>query len=122
MNPETNHNRSRLAAIVAVLGAFFIVAALVLAMRHYTTPPPLNAQRAAERARALADIRAAEAEALTHAAWLDPEKGLVRLPVDTAMQIVERDWQNPAAGRSNLLARVDKANPPPPPPKPSAFE
>jgi hypothetical protein len=123
MNSDpNNHSRSRLAAILAVLGAFFIVAALVLAMRHYTAVTPLNANRAAERAKALAEIRAAETEALDHAAWLDPEKGLVRLPIADAMQMVEREWQDPAAARSNLLARVAKANPPPPPPKPSAFE
>jgi hypothetical protein len=123
MNPEpNNHRQSRLAVIVAILGAFLIVAALVQIMRHYTQPPPLNANRAAERAKALAEIRAADAEALNHAAVLDPEKGLVRLPIAVAVQLVEREWKNPAQARSNLLARVDKANPPPPPPKPSAFE
>jgi hypothetical protein len=49
----------------------------------------------------------------------------VRLRVDDAIKLAEREWQNPAAARSNLIARVDKANPPPappPPPKPSVFE
>ena len=124
MNPESNPSpdRSRLAFVIAVLGAFLIVAALVQAMRHYTQPPPLNSTRAAERAKALAEIRATEAEALKNAAWIDQAKGLVRLPIAEAMQLAERDWKNPAAARSNLIARVDKANPPPPPPKPSAFE
>ena len=110
---------------VAILGAFLIVAALVWAMRHYTQPEPLNANRSAERARALAELRAAETEALKNPAWLDQGKGIVRLPVDVAVKMVVESWgTDPAAARSNLIARVEKATAvaPPPPPKPSAFE
>jgi hypothetical protein len=126
MNSETPSYqcRSRLAYIVAVLGAFLIVAVLVQLMRHYTQPPPLNANRAAERTKALGEVRAAEAD-LRNAGWIDQGKGLVRIPISEAMVLTERAWQNPAAARSDLIARVDKANPPPPPPpppKPSAFE
>ena len=88
-------------------------------------PAPLGEDRAAVRAKALAEIRAAETEALTTPAVLDPGKGVVRLPIQQAMAIVERDWgQNPAAGRTNLIARVEKATavPPKAPEKPSAFE
>jgi hypothetical protein len=41
------------------------------------------------------------------------------------MKWVEQQWgQNPAAARSNLISRVEKANAPPPrqPEKPSQFE
>lgn len=128
MNPETHQDfggKSRTAYAGAILGAFLIVAALVAVMRHYNQPPPLNAGRAEERAKALAEIRNAEEEALHNTAWLDQGKGVVRLRIDDAMQLAEREWRNPAAARSNLIARVDKANPPPPPPPPppkSAFE
>ncbi len=109
---------------IAILGAFLIVAALVWAMQHYTQAPPLNANRAAERANALKELRAVETDALQTPAWLDPGKGIVRLRIEDAMQWVEREWQNPAAARSNLIARVETATavPPPAPPKPSAFE
>jgi hypothetical protein len=122
MNCESNECNSRLAVVAAVLGAFLIVALLVRAMQHYTQPPALNANRAAERAKALTDVRAADREALDNPAVLNPETGIVRLPIAEAVKLAEREWQNPAAARSNLLARVAKANPPPPPPKPSAFE
>jgi hypothetical protein len=117
---------SVLAYIVALLGTFLIVAGLVWAMRHYTQAPPLAEDRAVVRAKALAELRAAEAEALEHPGWIDPAKGLVRLPIEEAMRLVEREWgRDPAAARSNLIARVEKANPPPPPAapaKPSPFE
>ena len=128
MNSETNNGRScagKMAYAIAVLGAFLIVAFLVRQMKKYTEAPPLNANRAAERASALKEIRNAESEALDHAGWVDPTKGVVRLPIADAMLLAEREWKNPAAARSNLLARVEKANPPPPPPapaKPSQFE
>lgn len=127
MNEETTQCRcgNCRAYGAAVFGAFLIVAALVWAMRYYTQPQPLNAARAAERAGTLRELRAAEAEALHATAWLDKNKGIVRLRIEDAMTMVEAEWGlDPAAARSNLIARVEKATAvaPPPPPKPSAFE
>ena len=124
MNSEPTRERVALAYIVAILGAFLIVAVLVWAMQRYTQPAPLNADRAATRAKALVELRAAEDEALTTTAWIDQGKGQVRLRVQDAMELVRREWQNPAAARSNLIARVEKANAAPPkaPEKPSPFE
>ena len=127
MNSESNNCcecKTKWAYCAALVGAFLIVGALVLAMRHYTRTEPLNANRATERAAALKELRASEAEALNAAAWIDQSKGLVRLPIAEAMKLAEREWQNPAAARANLIAREEKATfvPPPPPPKPSAFE
>ncbi len=108
----------------AVVIVCLIFAALVWKMQQYTTPAPVGAERAAERAKALADLRAAEADALNNVGWVDPTKGLVRLPIAEALKLTEREWQNPAQARSNLFARVEKATalPPKAPEKPSAFE
>ena len=57
MNTDYPRERTGLAYLLAVLGAFLIVAGLVWAMRHYTQPPPLGEDRAAVRAKALAEIR-----------------------------------------------------------------
>jgi len=125
MNTGTEQRRTALAYIVGILGCFLIVAALVWAMRHYTQPPSLGEDRATVRSKALAEIRAAEHEALTTTGWVDPTKGIVRLPIEVAMDIVLRDWpKNPSAARSNLITRVEKATfvPPPAPPKPSQLE
>ena len=125
MNSEGKSSGTALAYIIGILGSFLIVAALVWAMRHYTQPAPLGEDRAAVRAKALMELRAEEAEALNNPGWIDQTKGLVRLPIEDAMKMVERDWgQNPAAARSNLISRVEKATAPPPkvPEKPSLFE
>jgi hypothetical protein len=124
MNSQPVRERTRLAYVTGILGSFMIVAALVWAMRHYTQPPPLGEDRVALRKKALAELRAAEAEELNAYGWLDQSKGIVRLPIAEARKLALRDWQNPAAARSNLIARVEKATalPPKAPEKPSAFE
>jgi len=125
MNSEAPPNRSGLAYAIGILGSFLILAALAWAIHHYTQPPPLGEDRAAVRAKALVELRSAEAEALSTPAWIDQAKGIVRLPIADAVNIVQREWsQNPSAARSNLIARVEKATavPPKAPEKPSPFE
>jgi hypothetical protein len=116
--------RRRWATVLAVLGACLIFAALVWVTKKYTQPAPLNANRAAERADALKKLTEENAVALNEVGWIDPAKGLVRLPITVAMNLAEREGQNPAQARSNLIARVEKATalPPKAPEKPSAFE
>jgi len=112
-------------AALAVIVACLIFAALVWQMKKYTQPAPaVDVARKAERAKARAELTGDEAEALNNVGWLDPTKGLVRLPIADAMKLTEREWQNPSQARSNLIARVEKAFyvPPKPPEKPSAFE
>ena len=123
MNSESE--RSTLAYIISILGLLLIVAGLGWAIHRYTQPAPLGQARAAERAKALAELRAAENEALTTPAWLDPAKGIVRLRLEDAMKLVLSEWgKDPAAARSNLISRVEKATalPPKAPEKPSQFE
>jgi hypothetical protein len=125
MSTEPTPGRSFLAYAAAVIGCFLIIAALVWAMRGYLQPAPLGEDRARVRAKALADLRAQEHEALTTTGWVDKGKGVVRLRINDAVRIVEREWsRDPAAARSNLIARVEKATAAPPkaPEKPSEFE
>ena len=124
MSSQPARERTGLAYLAGILGSFLIVAALVWAMQRYTQPPPLGEDRVAVRKKALADLRAAEATELENYGWIDQAKGVVRLPITEAMKLALRDWQNPAAARSNLIARVEKATavPPAAPAKPSAFE
>ena len=122
---EPAPERTALAYIVGVLGSFLIIAGLVWAMLHFTKPAPLGEDRAAVRARALAELRAAETEALNTPAWLDQVKGVVRLSIEDAMKMVEQSWgRDPSAARSNLIERVEKATVAPTnaPAKPSPFE
>jgi len=125
MNSENNNCSScagKVAWAVAVIGAILIVVFLDRQLKHYTAAPAVNAGRAEERAKALAEIRNAEADQLDHTGWVDPTKGLVRLKISDAMKLTEQAWKNPAKAREELIARVEKANPPPPPPPKSQCE
>ena len=122
--PTENLNskpRFQTAYAVAVLGAMLIVGGLVWLMIDYTRPPDLNAKRAAERARALAELQAQTKEALETYAWSDQPRGMVRLPIQRAMEMTVQAWRNPAEARSNLLARAEKATAKLPE-KPSPYE
>jgi hypothetical protein len=123
MNPETDNK------IVWHYGINFVVAcllfvALVAIVKFSVTMPAINADRATIRAKALADIRAAEATALATPGWIDQDRNIVRLPIDTALQLAAKAAQDPAAARADLMARAAKAAAPLPKtaPKPSAFE
>ncbi len=124
MNSCCEKFRSTMAYVFAVVGSLVIVGALVWTTRKLVAPPPLDAERVAVRYQNLAEVRGADSQALASVAWIDQGKGVVRLPIDVALKLVEREWQNPAQARSNLIARVEKATfvPPPPPAKPSQYE
>ena len=102
--------------VVAILGAFLIMAALVAAIKNYSKPADLNAGRSEERRKALAQIRNENADALDNYAWQNQDKGIIRLPIERAMKLTVEEWQNPAAARSNLVSRAEIAGAPPPRP------
>ena len=111
---------------ITVLGTLLIVAVLVLVMIDYTRPAPLGEDRAELRRKNLKELRAANAEVFNNPnyVWQDQTKGIVRIPISQAMELSIRLWQDKAAARSNLIARVEKATavPPKAPEKPSQFE
>ena len=109
MNSDTQRPGAGVAYALAILGSFLIVAGFAWAIHHYTHPAPLGEDRAVLRARTLAEIRASESDAQEQVAWIDQPKGLVRLRIEDAMKLVERQWRNAPAARSNLIARVEKA-------------
>jgi hypothetical protein len=106
---------------VAVLGTFLIVAGLVAVMYRYTRPAPLGQERAAERKKALTELKSADTEALEKYGWANQAKGIVRLPISNAMELIVKEYANPAVAKSNLVAAMEKATALPPPP-PNPFE
>jgi hypothetical protein len=124
MNAYQQFRSSLALYALAVIGSFLIVIALVWAMYRYTHPAPITQNRVEERKKALAEIRNAEVDSLNNYGWVDQGKGIVRLPVNRAMELMLQEYQNPAAARSNLVARAEKASAPPPKPpeQPNKFE
>jgi hypothetical protein len=112
MNSE-NANRASGAAIAFIVGSV-VFAVLVVAVKFLVNVPAIDADSAAVRTKALAEIRATEAKSINTVGWVDESRGIVRLPIATAMQMTERNWQNPAAARADLVARAERAAAPAP--------
>jgi hypothetical protein len=111
-------------AIVFLL-LFTIMAHFTRRMYRDWNPGSFSANRGAERIKARKDIETKTATELSTAGWVDQGKGIVRLPINQAMQITIEQWgANPSAARSNLIERAQKAAAPAPkvPEKPSQFE
>ncbi len=125
MNNDSCCNKTKIAVYaIAIVGSFLIMGALVKIMQSRVAVQDMNAARGEERRKNLIAVRAEADQALKNYAWQDQGKGLVRLPIDRAMEVSLQEWQNPAAARSNLISRVEKATAPAPkaPEKPSEFE
>ena len=122
MNPE-QANRASGAAVALIIGSLVFIV-LTAAARFLSSAPDIDADSGAKRSETLAKIRATEATNLNQVAWIDQARGIVRLPIDTAIQLTVQAWQDPAQARADLIAREKKAAAPAPvaPPKPSAFE
>lgn len=115
MNTDSCRQQTRVAAtVVAILGTFLIVAVLVALLRHYTEVPSLSADRAAERMKILKEFTEANAQIVNTYGWQDQTKGIVRVPLDRAKELVLEEWQNPVAAHSNLMERAAKAFAAPP--------
>ena len=124
MNSDTTSiNRASSAATGFIVGSLIFIG-LFVAVKLSVQVPAIDADRNAVRAKALAEIRATEEKSLNTAGWIDQSRGIVRLPIDTAMQEAAQAWQNPAQARADLISRQQKASAPAPvaPAKPSAFE
>jgi hypothetical protein len=124
LNPEPRCCSQATLNWIGVVGAFVVMIVLVAALKRYTRVPGVDLVRAGEREAMLAEVRQQAAVDLTTAAWIDREKGVVRLPNEVAMELFLKQAGDPASARLDLFERADKAFfvPPPPPEPPSEFE
>jgi hypothetical protein len=112
------------AAAIGFLLVSVVFALLAAGVKVSERAPAVDADRGAERAKNLTEIRAAEDAALNSVAVIDAPRGVMRLPIDWGMELAAQAWANPAAARADLIARAAKAAAelPKAPAKPSAFE
>jgi hypothetical protein len=100
------------AAVLAFIFAVVLFVALAVGVKLLISAPPIDADPAAARSQALAEINAAEDKALSTLAFTDKQHGIVQLPIEVAMKIASEKWSTPAAARADLEARVAKATAP----------
>jgi hypothetical protein len=112
MNTE-NVNRASSAA-TGFMVASLIFIALAVVVKFSVHVPAIDTDRNVTRTKALAEIHATEEKSLNTAGWIDQSRGIVRLPIETAMQETLQVWQNPTQARADLISRQEKASAPAP--------
>ena len=123
MNPNQNTpdvNRASGAAVGFIIASVIFIV-LVAIVKISATVPAIDADRAAVISQALFEIHTNEAVSLENAAWIDRDRGVVRLPIAQAMQMTEFYG---GGARNELIMRSEKATAPLPktPPKANPFE
>jgi hypothetical protein len=109
MNSSCCKQSSAVIYAIGVLGAVAVVGIVVAKVSSAVKPADLTDARRQERLQFRGEIFAASSGTLTNAALIDPDRQIYRIPVDSAKEIVLREWKSPAAGRKALLDRLDKA-------------
>lgn len=110
-SPDVNHASG---AAVGFIIASVIFAVLTVIVKVSATVPPIDADRAATISQTLYEIHTNEVASLNNPGWIDKPRGIVRLPIDTAMQITATEWRDPAQARADLIARAQKSTAPAP--------
>lgn len=75
--------------LAAVVGGFaiFVLILVIAYLPRKPEPLPEGTLTPAERSARLADLRAKEHEAATTYGWVDQANGVVRLPIDRAVEL-----------------------------------
>jgi len=78
----------------AVVTGCFLLFGFIVYLTYLPGPPEtrsVGSVPSSERAERLTEMQAAEAEAATRYQWIDQSAGVVRLPVDRAMELTRKE-------------------------------
>lgn len=104
-------DKARFAAYaIGIIGALCLVGWMTWYVAAKTRPPGVDLARADLRKKNLVEVRGVDKVALESYDWVDKSKGIVRLPIQRSLELSLQWGQDPAAAKSNLVARVEKAN------------
>jgi len=76
---------------VGVLATIFVFALLVVLAYHFSSSNKVVVEASGNQLPSAASLRAQEKEILTSYAWIDQEKGIVRIPVGVATDLVIKE-------------------------------
>lgn len=109
-DPLTERPLAVATTVVGALGAFLIIAALVIYMQRQFRPAPVGAARAEERLQLSTALQAENADALGNYGVVKADNGIYRLPIREAVSLwASLNREGNAAGREQLIQRLDES-------------
>lgn len=103
-----SHPRSVLATVAGALGAFLIIAALVVYMQRVFSPAPVGVARGEERLKLSTALKAESTDALANYGVIKADNGVYRLPIQQAVTVwAGLNQDGNAAGRAKLIERLE---------------
>lgn len=123
MTVESSNRASGAAVAFIIAVVFFVIVAL--GVKLSLKAPPVDADQGDKITKALADLRISEDKTLNTAGWVDQQRGIVRIPIEAAIQQAAT-WDGSQI-REALKERAEAAAKPAPaapaaPAQPSKFE
>lgn len=100
--PPSANERAPRAPLVSVFGVFILFALFLVAVYYVYLPrrtgvfPDDGIRTSTERRKTLADLRQDESRQLATYAWVDQQAGVVRLPIERAMELTLEQYRKPS--------------------------
>ncbi len=93
MNDAPSSSNGFLVNVAAIIGGFaiFVLILVIAYLPKKPEPLPEGALTPVQRSERLADMRAKEHDGATTYGWVDQTKGVVRLPIERAMELTLSD-------------------------------
>ena len=101
-------NRASGAALGFIIGVVILVATTAV-LKLSVAAPAIDADRDEVRTKALAEISVAEEKALNTLTVADSQRGIVHLPIESALKLAAQKWPDAAAARADLASRLEKS-------------
>ena len=84
---------NKILTIVGVVGTLLLFVLILYLAYLPNRAGPVDKARIEQRKQNLAENQASEIERATTYAWVDRENGIVRIPIEKAMDLTVKDWQ-----------------------------
>src|SRR5262249_1943119 len=108
---DREHNSRLLAMVIGTVAALVVVVLGIAQFFDIAVRDEIQEKVLSQPSSALRDLHASEQSRLQTYAWVDQKAGVVRIPVDRAIELTLRDWDKRPTG----LVKVDEGAPPPAP-------
>ena len=103
--PAESESPSLFQSILSIVGvtAGLLIFALILYLAYVPNRPGLvDAARIEQRELFLAQNEAEQVERANNYSWVNRQQGIVRIPIDQAMDLTVKEWQQRQGGEGTL--------------------